>query len=166
MKLQKVPLFPPVWKSHYIVGKRAFMVALLLNHHEKCIKDSSAKPVFIFSEVKIYKKTTPTISNAKAQSNKALTKTTQIDIFFSLQTRFTVFPNLDMCSYNIKSHTHPTCCLSPAIFQAAPEVQKVPQAKLRGNSPPTAPTPIYIVPWAKCPLPMLKTNSEHTLPLD
>lgn len=45
--------FPPVWKSHYIVGKHAFMVVLLLNHHEKCIKDGSTKLLFIFSKVKI-----------------------------------------------------------------------------------------------------------------
>lgn len=44
---------PFVWKSQHIVGKQAFMVVLLLSHHEKCIKDSSTKLVFIFSKVKI-----------------------------------------------------------------------------------------------------------------
>lgn len=47
--------FPPllIWKSQYIVGKQAFMVVLLLSHHEKCIKVSSTKLVFIFSKVEI-----------------------------------------------------------------------------------------------------------------
>lgn len=55
MEHQNVWDFPPllIWESQNIAGKQAFMVVLLLSHHEKCIKDSSTKLVFIFSKVKI-----------------------------------------------------------------------------------------------------------------
>lgn len=65
---------PLVWKSHYIVGKHAFMVVLLLSHHEKCIKDSSTKLVFIFSKVKIqHTKKIPTYQ-CKIMQNHNLTE--------------------------------------------------------------------------------------------
>jgi len=72
MKHQNVWGFPPlVWKSHYIVGKHAFMGVLLLSHHEKCIKEFHKTS--IFSKVKTQHKKIPTYQR-KTMQNHNLTE--------------------------------------------------------------------------------------------
>lgn len=114
--------------------KHAFMVVLLLNHHEKCIKDSSTKPLFIFSKLKMYKNNSSTTSNAKTQTNKALTKTTQIDIFFPPQTRFYSISK-SWCVFLQLQNPH-TSHLLPF-----PGTSRGAELKLRRNSPPCSPYP-------------------------
>lgn len=86
--------------------------------------------IYFFQKWKYTKNNSSTISNAKTQSNKALTKTTQIDIFF---------PPRNTCSYSVSKswrvflqHQNP----HTSHLLSFPGNSRGVEAKLRRNSPP------------------------------